>query len=372
VIAGPARSRNPPECHPHGSLRYSRGQQARCRRAWSEISRIAFSNAGDAETWNTPTAAIGSPGDYVELDPNDGEQLCAPVAFRNQLIVFKQTKFYVFYGNSTDADGNPRFNYRTMNTGVGARFDYKPTAVVAPDAVYFQSQTGFYRTTGGPPEKISQPFNAVFAGAADSFFSVSTPIDRAAATGGATYFDGRVYFTCADSSASVYYTFVYDIANSAWTVWKFAHAPVGMCVAPYTTLSLPDQVAIANLKSVYTFSAAATTDDGTALASKYRSSFYSPIGSPSQECAVRESIIDGIGSPSFSVSRDYGAVPTTGGGAKGTVTLGTSPAIAQGRHRISQRGRRFSYQIEATSGAWRVENIVQHITGIRSPGLKTG
>jgi hypothetical protein len=56
----------------------------------------------------------------VDLTPNDGEVITEWRVGAATLFVFKQTKFFVFYGNSTDGSGNPVFNYRSVDLGVGA------------------------------------------------------------------------------------------------------------------------------------------------------------------------------------------------------------------------------------------------------------
>ncbi len=61
-------------------------------------SRVKFSDAGDPETFGA--------NNYVDLDPGDGEQIMAICNWREQLFVFKQTKFFRFYGTSTDEGGN--------------------------------------------------------------------------------------------------------------------------------------------------------------------------------------------------------------------------------------------------------------------------
>jgi hypothetical protein len=115
-------------------------------------SRVKFSDPGDAETWGA--------NNYVDLTPNDGEVITGMVAWRDQLFVFKQNQFFVFYGNSTDGSGNPVFNYRTVDTGVGAVNGRFSTCVAAPDGVYFMSARGVYRTTGGSPPEGERPDRA--------------------------------------------------------------------------------------------------------------------------------------------------------------------------------------------------------------------
>jgi hypothetical protein len=297
-------------------------------------------------------------------------------------FVFKYSKFFVFYGNSTDSAGNSIFNYRTVD-GVGMRSTGGvsiQTAVAREDGVYFISPKGVYRTTGGPPTKVSGALNPLFQSPAGSFFTHASSIPLGGGVHGAAEWGNRILFSigATDGVSGTEMVLAYYPDADDWSVWKF---PAGWYVVGSHSSGLGTDandpslllraVGGPGLGQVQQTSSAVTADAGTAIVSRYRSGFYSPIGSPSQECTIRESILEGIGTPSYSVSRDFGSVPTSGGGAKTAVTLGTSPAYAQGRHRVSQRGRRFSWQAEATSGAWRINQVVQHVTGVRSPGLKT-
>jgi hypothetical protein len=43
----------------------------------------------------------------------------AVIAWSRYLFVFKESKFFRFYGTSTGAGGTPVFNYETVDTGIG-------------------------------------------------------------------------------------------------------------------------------------------------------------------------------------------------------------------------------------------------------------
>lgn len=322
--------------------------------ATSSSSHVWFSNAGDPETWGA--------NDYVQLTPGDGQDITGVVSWRDQLFVFKNSKFFVFWGNSIDADGESVFNYRTVDAGVGA--NQAGCAVAARDGVYFLDRAGVYRTTGGPPEKVSERIDAWFQNKTSSFYtgavnSASTIAGRIATA------NEKLLVTVQDASS--YTSFVLDLPTGEWLRWSFPGAWASAGV-----IRIGDIKYLANgLGPVSRIKEGLTTDTGTAITARYRSGFYTIGNSVSQEVTIPETIIEGIGAPSFSLARDFGSVPTTAGGAKATVTLGTSPAYAQGRHSKAQSGRRFSYQIESTSGAWRVNSITHHAEDFRSPGLKT-
>ena len=65
----------------------------------SNPSRVHFSNIGAPETWETDGNS-GRGANYVDLTPGDGEQIMAAVTWRDLVFVFKESKFFVFYGES--------------------------------------------------------------------------------------------------------------------------------------------------------------------------------------------------------------------------------------------------------------------------------
>lgn len=121
----------------------------------SSTHHVYFSAAGDPETWTSTN--------YVQLTPGDGEDIVAMASWRDMLFVFKRTKFFVFSAPSTDASGNPVFNYREVRAGVGPSL--AAGVLPMPDALYFLDPSyGLYATTGGDPRCVSNEVKGWFAG----------------------------------------------------------------------------------------------------------------------------------------------------------------------------------------------------------------
>lgn len=297
---------------------------------------------------------------FVTLVPGDGEEIQSAAVFNNQLFVFKKTKFFVFYGNSTDSTGSPVFNYRAVNAGRGSI--KQSTAVVGPDGVYFAATDGIYKTTGGPPVCVSRVLDPLFLGGASSFWqsgSVSpSGIGSGLSTGASMAFVGTTLYVLATSSL----TLAYDTRYNAWTAWKVGASNNNWALAglPANTGSgIPEQAVFAVGGTLLKVASGVTTDNGTAIVSRYRLPFET-YGTPGEK-RIRETILEGTGTPTVQWSDDWGAL-TTGS----AVTLGTSPAVAVGRQRLAQRGRAFSLQLGAASGAWAVNRVQVNVgEGIR-------
>jgi len=123
-------------------------------------SYVWFSDPGDPATWGA--------NNYVQLTPGDGEKIMGAIAWRELVFVFKESKFFVFYGNSQGADGSPIFNYRPVEGGVGlaSRFGIAAT----PNGVYFVGEHGIYRTTGSSAELVSDPVEPLWTGNSSDYY----------------------------------------------------------------------------------------------------------------------------------------------------------------------------------------------------------
>jgi hypothetical protein len=307
-------------------------------------SKVWFSDPGAPETFGA--------NNFVSLVPGDGESIQGAAVFANQLFVFKSTRFFVFYGNSTDASGNPVFNYRTITTGVGTQFRQliTPSSVcVGPDGVYFVSGTGVYRTTGGAPVHVSLQIQPALDGAANTFWQGGTWTPTSTTRVRLAWVGDRMFFSLPGIG-----TFVYDRRVDAWSLWTtLAQAITGFASSNADgALDAPFfGVASTVLKTDPTLA----TDSGSAIVSRYRFPF-EDYGSPRRK-RLRETIIEGTGTVTAQWSKDWGAL-TTGS----SVVLGTSPAIATARQRLAMLGNSFSLQLGASSGAWAVNRVQANVS----------
>lgn len=314
----------------------------------NNTSKLWFSDPATPETIDT--------SNFLELTPGDGEAISGMEVFGTELFVFKHTKFFVFYGNSTDETGGVIFNYRMVDVGIGCNaVDLKMTAT-DETGVYFVASDGVYRTTGGAPVKVSGPIDPVFKGTnlpiPAPFSSVlSEPVDRFNHLAVAT---GRLWLMAVPSG---HIQFVMNLQTGQWTVSDItaycaldgALVADGVNSVDYWESTILGGSA-STTASIYVASNAYSDDNGTPISWHHQSGFYD-LGSQHSK-RTRRSTLWGSGSPTVSVFTDHG---TTDANAA-AVTLGTSPAVARGWHTKAYRGVLFSHKLSG-SGAVTVHRI---------------
>jgi hypothetical protein len=320
------------------------------RLAVAQGSTIAFSDPGAPETFGA--------NNFVRLTPGDGEDIWAMAAFNSQLFVFKESKFFVFYGNSTDSTGSPVFNYRPVVNGQGVYNGILGAACVGPDGVYFVAKDGVYRTSGGPGVKVSAALDPFFLGQGTSSFWNGGTWDPQGRDHRLAWLDGCLYVAVA-TGLSTSVMFIYTPALDAWTFRDTAVRGFAV-TSPSASANLRRRLVYATTgTTVLRTDPTLTADNGAAIVSRYRLPFET-YGTPGEK-RIRETLIEGTGTPTVQWSRDWGSL-TTGS----AVTLGTSPAVAVGRQRLATRGRAFSLQLGAASGAWAVNRVQPNIgEGVR-------
>lgn len=327
----------------------------------TNISRVWFSDAGLPETW--------AAANYVDLTPGDGEGIQGLIAWREMVIAFKKTKFFVFYGNSTSATGTTVFNYRTVDAGVG--LSSTEAVCATPDGVYFfMDGRGIYRTTGGLPQLVSQAVTPVFRGSGASSFWQGGVAYNPNPNASMAWWNDRLYFAYSRSAAVSASSpndrvLVFDPQADRWTVYDWFTG--GM--VPFAPSTNGDELmfargATANRIARHRNVSPLTDDAGSAITSRWRSGFYD-FGRTNEK-VVRETELWGTGTVGMALSKDFGALDTAA-----NVTLGASPAIARGAHLVSKKGTLFSFQIASVSGgAWAVHRLAHNLQGDRPIGQR--
>lgn len=334
-------------------------------------SRVYFSDPGDHTTFGV--------NNYVGLTPGDGETISAIVAWRDLVFVFKQTRIFVFYGNSTDSTGNPVFNYRVLE-GVGAVAANYMSAIAAPDGVYFyhslssagSTVAGLYRTDGTTVSRVTAPLDHAFYRNVKDDALRRPPFltypDLIYQTDASLSYVNETVWVPLRSQAGRNVTLVYDIATaqSFLLTWDTApdsrvFAATGGAEGAYVVTGT---TWVRHMDPTYSQDRQNPLATPTDYTSHYRTS-YLDLGAPGLEKVVRETLVYGSGSPRVQLSTDFRALDTAS-----VVTLGVAPAVAQGRRRVAAKGELISTVLSASSGQWSVGRITHHITSVSRRGLK--
>jgi len=335
-------------------------------------SRVWFSNAGAPETWGA--------NNYVDLTPGDGENIQGVVVWGEFCFVFKETKFFRFYGTSTDSLGNPVFAYETIDTGIGLA---SPRAVaLGRDGVYFMDRAGLYRTTGGTPERLSDLIEPLWLGGESNYYQGGIIAHSGITNCAMTYHQERVYLAYPTVSANnrvlvydpAYNWFsLYDIPASVMTVFRIGSQPE--MVFGYASGS----------NHVGRHSSSYSNDDGIAITSRWRSGWFD-LGMPDVK-RIRETKIWGTGKPFMGVSPDFyeglGSLDlldftevvasTWSGSTWGGGAWAAKQALTQRLRRRAVRGTTFStsFYNATLDQSWAAHRMAHHITQTRQPTVVT-
>ncbi len=187
-------------------------------------SRVYFSNPGDPLTWETDGAGSPTRGrNFIDLTPGDGEQILAAVTWRELVFVFKETKFFVMWGESTASDGTPVFNFREVVNSAGVAA--KGCVAVGRDGVYFMNRRGVYHTTGQDPVLLSDVISPLWRGDPEVYYQGSPinlgSVDKARMV----WLNEQLYVAVPTGNASVNdRLLLYDTQHQWWTVYDMPAA----------------------------------------------------------------------------------------------------------------------------------------------------
>lgn len=335
-------------------------------------SRVQFSDPDDHTTWGA--------NNFVDLTPGDGEKITCLVGWRDLLFAFKQTKFFVFYDESTDSDGNPVFNYRAVN-GVGAARPFHSTcAVSTPKGVCFYGDggvgsytayhvgaypPGLYLTDGVGVEHLTEQITPAFKGSAEDL--ANTPgltygsWDMSQVTSVSRVGD-QLWVPILLDNGTTYIVYVYDLGNKESYIHKFANGPLDIASVEGTSqagnLNGTTALFVANGTSVYNYDTDLATDNGTAIASGYTTAL-SHLGTPGQVKKIRETLFWGSGLTA-AVDVSVRVIGSDGNSAVETVSF-PYPPTDPARHRKAVRGVHFGTIFTCTSGRWGMYRMAHNV-----------
>lgn len=196
-------------------------------------SIVGVSNPSEPEVYTTT--------DTTSISPGDGEDVMGCVTYNGQTFVFKETSFFVFYGE--DDSGSAVELLYNQRSGVGMVAPGNVT--VGPDGVYFLAADGIYRTTGGAATCISTQINGLFTGELPSWTpynrnlpSPDTAFQKFATSGDKMYFavSSTQVNDAGDYGSNI--ILVYDTTTQAW-VGYYNFPVLSLHAMPWPDLSQP-------------------------------------------------------------------------------------------------------------------------------------
>lgn len=337
--------------------------------ATANPSYVWFSDEGAAETWTASS--------YIQVAPGDGEGVTAVVAWDRFVFIFKESSYYVYYGTSTDTLGNPVFDFTPIRANAGA---LGPRAACAGrDGVYFVSRNGVYRATGpSSPELLSDAIDPIFdtQTSTSDYYLGGTLLQSQAANTAITYHNERIYVGFTSTGTANDRTLEYDPRYGWWTISDIPAA----CLCSFRVASSPELIfADTTNKIVYRHKPSYTSDNGTAISSRWRSG-WDDHGSPAEK-RLRWTMLWGEGTPKVAVSTDFATDPGTlaevdlvdddvdtwGGTTWGGGEWARPAGLIEGLVNRSSEGVVFStyFSNNVLDTPWSVSRAEHHISSVR-------
>jgi hypothetical protein len=237
---------------------------------------------------------------FGDLTPGDGEQIMTAVTWRELIFVFKETKFFVLWGESANTDGTPIANFREVVNQVGLAS--KMAVAVGRDGVYFFNRMGVYRTTGGNPELISDVIRPLWFGDPEVYYQGS-PINLNQLGLVRMAWHAEQVFIAVPTGSSAFNDrlLVYDTEHNWWSVWDYAAS----ALAPFRRVERTEMHHgySTGPQRVGHRTYGANLDRGQRMTSRWRSG-WSDYGT-SQQTTIRETRVWGSGVVNAGFSVDF-------------------------------------------------------------------
>lgn len=271
-------------------------------------SMVHVSNPSEPETWTS--------ADNVSLSPGDGEDITAAVTYNHQTFVFKESSFFVFYGES--GSGGALDLLYNQRSGVGC---VAPGAVaVSPVGVFFLADDGIYLTDGGVARNISEPISGLFTGNLPSWTpynrllpSPQTPSIKFAVTA------DKLFAAVGNSSAAGLESQIilaYDYESAAWTYYEFPGYSITSM--PWTNMTYPLVVGVVASGANYAatvFHPLLREDNGTFIPAEFQPAWMNSPDAPGyvgmDKAAIHRMHAWGAGIYHVGVATDYQSQVTT-------------------------------------------------------------
>lgn len=324
--------------------------------AISSGSHVWFSMPGNGEEYE-PTA-------FVQLNPGDGEEITGCVAWGGQILIFKETRCFIFYGVSADDDGKPVFNFRSVELGTRMRAPgakHGENVIAGTDSVYFVADHGVYATTGAEPSLLSDDLEPLAHSEPLVGPILTTLGTRRWVNAAGIAYMGEAIYVGLEEAGIVDRVMKFDLRKQAWTIYT---AALNCLVAWNEQTNNRARIFFsgtgAGNRRVYFYTPATDADASAAdLDCRWQTGAYE-LESADEKTFVQAKVW-GTGEITIKVAEDYKAL---GKGVK--FKLGVAPAIGQAQHQLGQTATLFSHQISGTA-PWSVQRLDRYLRETRVP-----
>lgn len=298
---------------------------------------------------------------YAQLRPGDGEQIMAACSWRDLTFVFKESAFFVFGMPSTNSEGRPYLNRKTIDTGIGCA---APHAVaVAADGVYFYGQDGIYRTRGEEPQLISDAISPVFVGGLSAYCQIPQLDSDFRWNTRLQVVREKLYVAyTGEGSARNTHMAVLDLRLGTWTFYDMKAD--AMCRLPDDELGFGGSLG----HQLWRHARTVLGDNGASMATRWRSGWHD-YGIPAVK-TLAELKLWGAGQVGVKIGRDYRfdaevtkAVDFDPAGETMSTLAAVHPDVVRS---AAMRGDTFSIEFEQTvadGDAWSVHKVVPLLNG---------
>ena len=162
-------------------------------------SRVHWSDALDAETWTA--------SNFIDFDPDDGQQITAMHEFGENLVIFKDHRLQLLTGKSEDS-----FERYNLDSEIGTT---APGTIVPFSTMlyFFDPSTGVHRFDGSAIYPVDDAINQYLLDGQNRTQSHKAH---------AYIHEGKYYLSLAwGTNASPNRTFVLDLTTNSWTEYTY-------------------------------------------------------------------------------------------------------------------------------------------------------
>jgi hypothetical protein len=214
-------------------------------------NQLNFSGYRQADNWSTVLGDAADPG-FIIVETNDGENISGVKLGPRRLVIFKPNSMFDLFGSSSED-----FTLVQKSGDVGAVSNQAITTIGT--TMYFVHTTGIYSYFGGPrPDK---QFSAIVQDYVDRINPAAVG-KCCAGTDGVTLYIGLPIDSATEPDTILEFNTLYG----TWNVWK-DYAPLNIAI-------MKDVAYIGGVEGQVRKVGDTTSDNGTAIVSKYVSKPY--------------------------------------------------------------------------------------------------